>query len=267
MTAPSQPTAYDAALAGLRQVLGARLPALQAVAEVGSTNTVLLERSRRDAQPQLLVAERQHAGRGRLGRDWWSAPGDSLTFSLAWPCEGWPLDQLSGLSLAVGLALAEAIEPAGRRLRLKWPNDLWLDGRKLGGVLIETAASAGGAPRVVVIGVGLNLRAPQASPERPLDGPAAGAIELDPRWSAPLLLSAVLPPLVELLEGWQGLTPTVLASYAPRDALAGRRIAGGGLEGVAEGVSAAGLLRLRDDAGALHELRAGEARLREVLPS
>ena len=139
-----------------------------------------------------------------------------------------------------------------------------LDGRKLGGVLIETAASAGGAPRVVVIGIGLNLRAPQASPERPLDGPAAGAAELDPRWSAPLLLSAVLPPLVELLERWQGLKPSLLADYAQRDALAGRRIAGGSLEGVAEGISAAGLLRLRDDAGTLHELRAGEARLREV---
>jgi len=253
-------TAYDAALASLSLVLGPRL-ALQALAETGSTNTVLLERSRREVQPQLLVAERQSAGRGRLGRDWWSAPGDSLTFSLAWPCEGWPLE---GLSLAVGVALASAIEPEGVRLRLKWPNDLWLDGRKLGGVLIETAASAGGAPRAVVIGIGLNLRAPQASDERPLDTPAAGAVELDPRWTAPLLLTAVVPALVELLERWRGLDAALLADYARRDALAGRRVAGGRLEGVAEGISAAGLLRLRDEHGVLHELRAGEARLREV---
>ena len=80
-----------------------------------------------DTQPCLLVAEHQTAGRGRLGRSWQSARGASLTFSLALPLA--PRDW-SGLSLAVGVALAEALQPAGRdapwRLGLKWPNDLWL---------------------------------------------------------------------------------------------------------------------------------------------
>ena len=112
--------------------------------------------------PRALVAERQTAGRGRLGRTWESTPGASLTFSLAWPFAA-GID-LSGLSLAVGVALAETLDPrpgAALRIGLKWPNDLWLvgsaePGRKLGGVLIETVAR--GAGRVAVIGIGINLR-------------------------------------------------------------------------------------------------------------
>jgi BirA family biotin operon repressor/biotin-[acetyl-CoA-carboxylase] ligase len=91
------------------------------------------------------VAEHQTRGRGRLGRGWGRSAGASLTFSLSLPLA--PRDW-SGLSLAVGVALADALEPpldgAVPRIGLKWPNDLWLDrrpgsGRKLGGVLIETA--------------------------------------------------------------------------------------------------------------------------------
>ena len=129
------------------------LPGLsvEVLASVDSTNTYLLERARHssgrrheDSQPCLLVAEHQTGGRGRMGRGWSAAPGASLTFSLSLPIAraDW-----SGLSLAVGAALADALEPpvAGTapRLGLKWPNDLWLmdgpaRGRKLGGVLIET---------------------------------------------------------------------------------------------------------------------------------
>src|SRR5690349_23392402 len=96
--------------------------AVEAVAEIDSTNTELMRRARsgRD-EPVLLVAERQTAGRGRLGRAWQSAPGDSLTFSLGLPLA--PADW-SGLSLAVGVSAAESLHP---RVRIKWPNDLWVD--------------------------------------------------------------------------------------------------------------------------------------------
>jgi BirA family biotin operon repressor/biotin-[acetyl-CoA-carboxylase] ligase len=146
----------------LRRQLAPLLPGLsvEVLAQADSTNTRLLERARTEAEPCLLVAEAQTAGRGRQGRAWTSAPGASLTFSLALPLA--PADW-SGLSLAVGVALADALEsPAGRpaetlRIGLKWPNDLWLldppqdgagvagrsIGRKLGGVLIETVASGG----------------------------------------------------------------------------------------------------------------------------
>ncbi|HVE54410.1 MAG TPA: biotin--[acetyl-CoA-carboxylase] ligase, partial [Ramlibacter sp.] len=87
--------------------------------EVDSTNSELMRRGRAGrGEPVLLVAERQTAGRGRLGRAWQSAPGDSLTFSLGLPLA--PADW-AGLSLAVGASVAESLHP---QVRLKWPNDL-----------------------------------------------------------------------------------------------------------------------------------------------
>ena len=155
----------DWRIAALRPALAAHWPGAvaEALPEIGSTNTELLARAREAGPafaPCLLVAERQSAGRGRLGRQWQSSVGDSLTFSLAVPLAR---PDWSGLSLAVGVALAEALDPAGDWLHLKWPNDLWrLDGRKLGGILIEGLPLAQG-PRVAVVGVGLNLRAPRGA--------------------------------------------------------------------------------------------------------
>jgi BirA family transcriptional regulator, biotin operon repressor / biotin---[acetyl-CoA-carboxylase] ligase len=243
-------TVFDATLQALGPVLGPGV-ALRAVAETGSTNSDLLDACRAQVAPQLLVAERQSAGRGRLGRVWHAEPGDSLTFSLAWPMAGAPLD---GLSLAVGSGLAQALDPAGHALQLKWPNDLWFERRKLGGVLIETL-SQGGAPQAVVVGVGLNLRAPL------LHVPTAGLQQLDPRWTAPLALAAVLPPLVDLLRSWKGFGASAQAAYAARDGLRGLSLRAEGLGGVAEGVDAEGLLLLRDAQGLRHRLRAGEVKL------
>ena len=126
------------------------------MAQADSTNTRLLERARAgDTQACLLVAEDQFAGRGRHGRTWTSAPGSiPRVFS---GLHYAPAD-FGGLSLAVGVALAEALH---EQVRLKWPNDLWLvdadgNGRKLGGILIETVGAPAGA-RQVVVGVGLNI--------------------------------------------------------------------------------------------------------------
>jgi len=171
-------------LAALQQALTAHLPGgiVEVLERIDSTNTELMRRARDGhCAPTLLVAEQQTAGRGRLGRQWLSSPGDSLTFSLGLPLA--PRDW-SGLSLAVGLSVAESLQPTppasdaplGLRLGLKWPNDLWLaDDRKLGGILIETASfvlpgADGGFPspllasaasasaRYVVIGIGINIR-------------------------------------------------------------------------------------------------------------
>jgi BirA family biotin operon repressor/biotin-[acetyl-CoA-carboxylase] ligase len=132
--------------------------AVEVVAETGSTNADLLARAASLAGPTLLAAEHQSAGRGRAGRPWLSAPGDSLTFSLAWKFD-LPLHQLAGLPLAVGVALAEALAACGVQVQLKWPNDVLKDGSKLAGILIETqSAPAGGI--WTVIGIGMNLRMP-----------------------------------------------------------------------------------------------------------
>src|SRR5438309_6873319 len=98
----------------------------------GSTNAVLLAEGKPDV---LLVAEEQTAGRGRRGRRWYSAPGAGVTFSLS-VCIAKPV---AGLSLVAGVGAARGLRALGvGRVGLKWPNDLVIDGAKLGGVLVET---------------------------------------------------------------------------------------------------------------------------------
>jgi BirA family transcriptional regulator, biotin operon repressor / biotin---[acetyl-CoA-carboxylase] ligase len=228
-----------------------------------------------DTQPCLLVAEQQTIGRGRQGRVWHSAAGASLTFSIGLPLA--PRDWC-GLSLAVGVALADALDPpepgrAAPRIALKWPNDLWLfegpgRGRKLGGVLIETVAV--GPRRMAVIGVGLNV---QPLPQRRgLDELAHGFAslhEIDAQASAPSVLRRVALPLVRAIlqferEGFAGFA----RAYAPRDLLRGQpvRVLGprGDLvvEGVAEAIAANGALRVRDGDGAAHDISSGEVSVR-----
>ncbi|HAT32066.1 MAG TPA: biotin--[acetyl-CoA-carboxylase] ligase [Janthinobacterium sp.] len=133
--------------------------AIELVAETGSTNADLLARCATLPGPTLLIAGQQTAGRGRAGRSWLSAPGATLMFSLAWKFKG-PLQQLVGLPLAVGVALAEALAALGAPVRLKWPNDLLKDGDKLAGILVETQAAEQGV--WAVVGVGINLLMPDA---------------------------------------------------------------------------------------------------------
>ncbi|MFN7546154.1 MAG: biotin--[acetyl-CoA-carboxylase] ligase [Pseudomonadota bacterium] len=242
----------------LRRALGPLLPGLEVDvrAECGSTSTELLDRARRPgAGPCLLVAERQTGGRGRMGRPWLSSPGASLTFSLALPLA--PADW-SGLSLAVGLALAEALDPAADgsapRLGLKWPNDLALADaggrqRQHGGLLGETVGAGSG--RTVVVGIGLNVL-PQHW--EGLAQPAACLGELDPALGAPEALQRVAGPLVRALLRFEreGFAPCA-ARYARRDLLRGRPVtttAPAPAEGLADGVDADGALLVRPQPGA-----------------
>ena len=285
---------------------------VEVVARTESTNTRLLDRARQssgqrdspvtrpgeldtahapertplgrrvvDVQPCLLVAEHQTRGRGRLGRDWVSSAGASLTFSLSLPLA--PV-QWGGLSLAVGLALAQALDPAeppgiGQKtgveptallhIGLKWPNDLWLidgpgRGRKLGGILIETVSV--GERRMCVVGVGLNVL-PQA-----IEGLAHGYAclqEIDHEASAPAALARVALPLVKALLRFEndGFAPLVTA-YAQRDLLRGQAVVTTLPEvpqGVAEGVDEQGALRVRSDG--LHRVVSGEVSVRLQTPA
>lgn len=254
--------------AALQDELRRLLPRLRiaVVERIDSTNTQLVESARSgDATPQLLVAEAQTAGRGRQGRRWVSHVGASLTFSIALPLA--PRDW-SGLSAAVGVALAAAIEPLPARLQLKWPNDLWLhDGadcwRKLGGVLVETVHA--GPTRVVVVGVGLNVT--PLPPDDALAGGVAWAGELRPQIDAPTLLSLVAPPLLQALLQFEisGFAPFA-AAYAARDLLRGRAVTTtlpGLGEGVAEGLDGDGALLVRD-AARVQRLTSGEVSVRPL---
>ena len=139
---------------------------------VDSTNTRLLELAAAGAASgTVLAAEWQSGGRGRLGRAWHAGLGEALVFSLLWRfARG--AGALSGLSLAVGIALARALEAEGAEpVVLKWPNDVLWRGGKLAGILIELAGDALG-PTAAVIGVGLNVRLSDATRER-IGQPAA----------------------------------------------------------------------------------------------
>ncbi|WP_027016976.1 biotin--[acetyl-CoA-carboxylase] ligase [Comamonas composti] len=224
-----------------------------------STNTELMRRARQGlCDPVLLVTELQTAGRGRLGRQWTSGAGDSLTFSLGLPLT--PGDW-SGLSLAVGLSVAQSLQPrlpepgSGRpRIGLKWPNDLWIDGdRKLGGILIETASFVGGSHdtgsgRYVVIGIGLNIR---SRPGEGMRTPPASLLDMDERLDAPTALACVLPPLVADIQSFarQGFAP-LLERFAQRDILRDRAVTlSDGRHGQAQGLGTDGALLVRTATG------------------
>ena len=140
---------------------------VDSLAECASTNSELLARAERGAPSgSVLVADWQTAGRGSRGRTWLASPEASLTFSLLWRFDG-GLERLSGLSLAVGLAVVEALEACGASgIKLKWPNDILHDGAKLGGILVElhnelrSDACGGANTAMAVIGIGLNLTLP-----------------------------------------------------------------------------------------------------------
>ena len=139
----------------------AKSVAIEVVAETGSTNADLLARVGSLAAPTLLVALSQTAGRGRAGRPWHTTPSSALTFSLAWKSSR-PVHALTGLPLAIGVALAEALAIFGVQVGLKWPNDVLRDGAKLAGILIETASvkAATGTKSDgtwIIVGIGLNL--------------------------------------------------------------------------------------------------------------
>ena len=243
---------------------------VEVLPSVDSTNTELMRRARAgQVEPVLLVAEQQTAGRGRMGRAWHSQAGDSLTFSLGMPLA--PVNW-SGLSLAVGVSVAESLQPvlppagsAVPRVGLKWPNDLWLGGRggdrKLGGILVETAsfvvpqgATAGvagvGSARYVVVGVGLNVR-PQ--PGEGMSLPPGSLQEVEDGLDAPAALLRVAAPLVGMLQSFAayGFAP-MQPRFALRDVLQGRTVQlSDGTSGMAHGVGEDGALLVHTAGGML----------------
>ena len=250
----------------IRTAVAASLPdfTLEVVPEIDSTNTELMRRARAGRMaPVLLVAEQQTAGRGRLGRAWQSQSGASLTFSLGLPLV--PRDW-SGLSLAVGVSVAESLHPD---IRLKWPNDLWLSGvsgeRKLGGILIETASF--GERRYAVIGLGLNIMPRDALG---LSMPPACLRELLPGVDAPQTLARVVAPLAQTLQAFEalGFAP-FQARFDARDVLRDRDVSvsdgqGGMLRGSAHGVTGTGALLVHTAAG-MQQITSSEVTVRPLL--
>jgi BirA family biotin operon repressor/biotin-[acetyl-CoA-carboxylase] ligase len=215
-----------------------------------STNDLLLKET--PGKPVLLAVEAQTAGRGRRGRRWYSAPG-GITFSLALRVDR-PVRELASLSLVAGVAVARALHALGvKAARLKWPNDLVVEGAKLGGILVETRGS-----NHAVIGIGLNC-----SPDAALEAKVHRKLAcLNAPVSRNQVIQRVGRALLEAVgqfekAGLNGLR----AEWEAMDAHAGQRLRvrladGRTLTGIGAGLDPDGSLQLRTRQG-LRAVRSG----------
>lgn len=252
-------------LAHLPPAVSAAVAGLEIGWSLGSTNSELLRRSAPLRGTEVLLAERQTGGRGRRGRQWASPLAANIYLSLSRAFAG-GLSRMGGLSLAAGVAVGEALQQLGiAGVGLKWPNDLVVDGRKLGGLLVEGGGEFAGPARAV-IGLGLNVRMP-ARIAATIDQPW---IDLDTLAGAPVsrndvvavLLTHLLPALDQFEQ--EGLAP-FLQRYARLDVLAGRQVrvedAGALHQGLACGLAEDGALRVSIQ-GAERRFHAGEVSVR-----
>ena len=282
----TQPIHWNAE--ALWEAIAPQLPGftVEVLPSIDSSNTELMRRAREGlTDPVLLIAEQQTQGRGRLGRNWVSGVGDSLMFSLGLTLA--PQDW-SGLSLAVGVSVAESLQPVlpplgvgqPARVGLKWPNDLWLAGgtgaagdRKLGGILVETASVTPAppgdvAPRYVVIGIGINITPRTLADGGGLSNRPAALQELVPGIEAPAALARVAAALVATVQVFErsGFAP-FQARFHARDVLQGRAVRlSDGTDGVAQGVNTHGALQVATAQG-LQTITSSEISVRPAAPS
>lgn len=233
---------------GLTPDTRVQIASLDVLWTIDSTNSALLRKQTPRQGAAVLLAERQTGGRGRRGRAWTSPLVANLYVSIARYFSG-GLARLGGLSLVAGVAVAEALHALGYvDTHLKWPNDVLIGARKLGGILVEGGGEHAGPVRAV-IGIGLNVRMAQANAAG-IDQPwidLAATDRVPPSRNA--LASVLLAHLLPALEAFDhdGLAP-FLPRYAAMDALVGRNIilqAGDGDHaGKALGLAADGALRV-----------------------
>jgi BirA family transcriptional regulator, biotin operon repressor / biotin---[acetyl-CoA-carboxylase] ligase len=256
--APLRADAVRAALAGPGSRDGGRgagglWTSLEVVAATGSTNADLLRRG--GPEGQVLVAESQTAGRGRMGRSWLSAPGASLTFSVLLRPVSVPTARRGWLPLLTGVAAARAVrDVSGVAAVLKWPNDVLAGSRKLAGILAEQSGDA------VVIGIGLNVATPaEALPVSPAGLRATSLLVEGASVSREDLLAGILCELARWYTAFKDdpdpARAGLLAEYRALCATLGRRVrvelpGDRVLSGVAEDIDADGRLLVASSPGA-----------------
>jgi BirA family transcriptional regulator, biotin operon repressor / biotin---[acetyl-CoA-carboxylase] ligase len=208
---------------------------------VDSTNSILLARPNPPfGSCEVMLAEYQTAGRGRRGRAWVAPPGGSICLSLSWAFQEVPQD-LGALGLVIGVCALRALRESGvDQIGLKWPNDLVVEGKKLGGILIELRAESAG-PACVVIGIGLNvalgarmLEAIGETGVSPIDLVTAGMEHPSRNALAAALIAQIIRGLLGFEKG--GLRPFA-DEWGDADALRGHQIDVHTLEGVARGLA------------------------------
>jgi len=233
---------------------------------IDSTNQYLLDRIGTLQSGDACVAEYQQAGRGRRGRKWFSPFGANLYLSMYWRLEQGPAAAI-GLSLVIGIVMAEVLRDLGAsQVRVKWPNDLYLQDRKLAGILVELTGKTGDAAQIV-IGAGINLAMRQVESDVINQGwinlQEAGIV-IDRNTLAARLINELRAAL-ELFEQ-EGLTP-YLSRWEKLDNFINRPvkliIGDKEIVGISRGIDAQGALLLEQD-GATKAWMGGEISLRSA---
>ena len=233
--------------------------AVQVLTVTDSTNSALARQIPR-TNGDAILAEYQSAGRGRRGRTWQSPFAGQIILSMYWH---YPDPQATvALSIALGIAAADALREAGYPVQLKWPNDLYLHGRKLGGILVESAISARGVS--IIAGIGINL----LPPPNP-DQPAASLSECHSIARNPLTAA--------LINAWRNAfahhpadRPALPARWHALDTYADRAVSlhhpHDTIHGINRGIDDQGRLLL-ETADGIHACSEGETSLRPQPPS
>jgi BirA family biotin operon repressor/biotin-[acetyl-CoA-carboxylase] ligase len=237
-----------------------------------SSNSIALELGKKGAvSGTVVVADAQTGGRGRLNRSWLSLPGMGLYFSIILRPRLTP-EHLPKVTLAAGLALCKTVEVEySLSPKIKWPNDLLLNGRKFCGILTETepiASSDFSDSTLVVVGVGLNLFIPEGGFPSDIEEHATSIAVHTNREIIPetLLEKCVSAVEKELQHLEKGDFPAILKEWMQRDAIGDNVLTwvtpkGTEVAGVSLGPDADGVLRIRDKAGAIHAVLSGDVKL------
>ena len=233
-------------------------------AVIDSTNQYMMAQLDRWQKGECLLAETQTAGRGRRGRQWHSPFGSQFIMSMYWRLDDGPSAAM-GLSLAIGVAVIQALESVGYRdLSLKWPNDIYMARRKLAGILVEMSAAVGGICHLV-IGVGVNLNLPDAVIAQ-LDQPCAHLAEQPVVVDRNQLSATIIRALRNALALFekQGLTAFLMDwnrldifMQQPVQVLLGNQV----IHGIYCGIDEQGNMLLQDHEG-MHKFVGGEISLR-----
>ena len=233
-------------------------------AVIDSTNQYMMAQLDHWQKGECLLAETQTAGRGRRGRQWHSPFGSQFIMSMYWRLDDGPSAAM-GLSLAIGVAVIQALESVGYRdLSLKWPNDIYMARRKLAGILVEMSAAVGGICHLV-IGVGVNLNLPDAVIAQ-LDQPCAHLAEQPVVVDRNQLSATIIRALRNALALFekQGLTAFLMDwnrldifMQQPVQVLLGNQV----IHGIYCGIDEQGNMLLQDHEG-MHKFVGGEISLR-----
>ncbi|ABF53009.1 biotin--[acetyl-CoA-carboxylase] ligase [Sphingopyxis alaskensis] len=243
---------------GARRIGAVLIPPIERIAQTGSTNADLLARlagGEHVGEGHWLVADRQTAGRGRLGRSWNDGQGNFMGSTVVHLAVGDP--SAATLALVAGVALARTVAALApdSGAQLKWPNDLLVDGAKCAGILMERIGDS------VVIGIGVNLTSAPELPDRPTATLSSNGAAIDRDHFAGALGIA----MIDALRTWrQEGVASILRAWLPFAHPVGTplRVSEQGIDGFFDGLAEDGALRLRREGGETMLIHAGDVELR-----